>query len=108
LRGAGEKALRISYETGKGISVASHQLDVFLFAPGSDAYLGRLCSYNACPKGKPDCFVPGCGAIPFNQQFSAFSPRSDLLAGAEAAMLYRRGVGRLRSALDLPVPGQEP
>jgi hypothetical protein len=29
-------------------------------------------------------------------------PRADLLAPAQHAMLYRRGVGRLRSALDLP------
>lgn len=104
LRQAGEKALRVAYETGTGISTASHQLDVFLFAPGSDAYLGRLCSYNQCPKGKPDCFVPGCGAIPFNRHFPAFTPRPDLLASVEASMLYRRGSGRLRSALDLPVP----
>jgi hypothetical protein len=31
-----------------------------------------------------------------------FVPRADLLAPAQYATLYRRGVGRLRSALDLP------
>jgi hypothetical protein len=99
LRRAGHHALREAYETGAGTSVASHQLDVFLFEPGSDRYLGRLCSFNQCPKGKRDCLVPGCGAVPFNKRVADFEPRSDLLASH--AMLYQRGVGRLRSALDL-------
>ena len=104
LRQAGEKALRAAYQAGTSIGVVGHQLDVFLFEPGSDRYLGRLCSFNTCPKDKPDCLVPGCGAIPFNKRVVEFTPRADLLAGAGEAMLYRRGVGRLRSALDLPTP----
>jgi hypothetical protein len=104
LRQAGDKALRAAYEKGTGISVAGHQLDVFLFEPGSDHYLGRLCSFNRCPKDKPDCIVPGCGAIPFNKRIVEFTPRADLLAGAGETMLYRRDIGRLRSALDLPTP----
>ena len=54
------------------------------------------------PKGKPACLVPGCGAIPFNQQVEEFVAHADLLAPANHAMLYQRGAGRLRSALDLP------
>ena len=107
LRQVGVKALRAAYEEGAGISVVGHQLDVFLFEPGSDAYLGRLCSYSRCPKDKPDCFVPGCGAIPFNKRIAEFVPRPDLLVGAGEAMLYRRGVGLLRSALDLPTPAKD-
>jgi len=84
------------------MSVASHQLDVFLIEPGSDQYLGRLCGFNQCPKGKRDCLVPGCGAIRFNKRVAEFAPHSDLLAPAQSAMLYRRGAGRLRSAIDLP------
>src|SRR5271167_1450485 len=61
LRKAGENALRAAYEEGTGISVVGQQLDVFLFEPDSDRYLGRLCSFNDCPKDKPDCMVPGCG-----------------------------------------------
>src|ERR1700731_1536236 len=63
LRRAATCALRKAYEAGAGMSVASHQLDVFLFEPGSDRYLGRLCSYSECPKGKRDCLVPGCGEV---------------------------------------------
>lgn len=102
LRQAGDRALRRAYESGAGISVANTQVDVFLFEPGTDRYLGRLCKFNTCPKGKIDCLVPGCGAIPFNRRLAEFTPGADLLAPAAWAMLWQRGVGRLRSALDLP------
>lgn len=104
LRRATERALRTAYESDMGMrmGVVGHQLDVFLFEPGSDRYLGRLCSFNQCPKGKRDCLVPGCGAVPFNKRIEEFVPRDDLLAGVDDAMLYRRGLGRIRSALDLP------
>jgi hypothetical protein len=102
LRRAAAQALRAAFERGAGTSVVSQQLDVFMIEPGSDRYLGRLCSFNACPKGKRECLAPGCGAIPFNKVIAEFSPRADLLEPATYAMLYERGVGRLRSALDLP------
>jgi hypothetical protein len=102
LRRAAAQALRAAFERGDETSVVSQQLDVFMIEPGSDRYLGRLCSFNACPKGKRDCLVPGCGAIPFNKVIAEFKPRADLLESARYAMLYERGVGRLRSALDLP------
>ena len=102
LRRAAAQALRAAFERGAGTSVVSQQLDVFLFEPGSDRYLGRLCSFNACPKEKRECLVPGCGETPFNKKVAEFSPRADLLEPARYAMLYERGAGRLRSALDLP------
>ena len=102
LRRAATPALRKAFEAGAGMSVASHQLDVFLFEPGSDRYLGRLCSFSQCPKGKRDCLVPGCGEIPFNKRVDGFEPHDDLLMPSVDAMLYRREAGRLRSALDLP------
>jgi hypothetical protein len=94
--------LRAAFERDAGTSVVSQQLDAFLIEPGSERYLGRLCSFNACPKGKRDCLVPGCGAIPFNKVIAEFKPRADLLEPAQYALLYERGAGRLRSALDLP------
>lgn len=105
LRRAAALALREALEKGTGISVADHQLDVFLIEPGTDNYLGRLCKFSQCPKGKIDCLVPGCGEIAFNKRVADFTPYDDLLAPAEDAMLYRRGVGRVRSALDLPRTG---
>ena len=108
LRRAAATALRTAFEAGAGVSVVSQQLDVFLIEPGSDRYLGRLCYFSQCPKGKPQCLVPGCGAIPFNKRVDGFEPAADLLAPAGHAMLYRRGVGRLRSALDLPTVAESP
>jgi hypothetical protein len=109
LRSAAERALRAAYEAGTGVSVVGHQLDVFLIEPLSNSYLGRLCSFSECPKDKPACLVPGCGAIAFNKFVTEFAPRADLLASAQYSMLYERGVGRLRSALELPTTvGDEP
>jgi len=54
LRRAGDRALRRAHEADGAMSVVGHQLDVFLFEPGSDRYLGRLCSFNQCPKYRRD------------------------------------------------------
>jgi len=102
LRRAAVIALRKAFEFGAEISVVSHQLDIFLIEPASDRYLGRLCSFSECPKGKLPCLVPGCGTIPFNRRFPEFVPDETLLAPVGDAMLYRGNEGRLRSALDLP------
>lgn len=104
LRRAATRALREAFEAGAGMSVASHQLDVFLLEPGSDRYLGRLCSFSDCPKGKRDCLVPRCGETPFNKRVEGFEPHADLLAPAAYAMLYQRTTGLRRSALYLPAP----
>lgn len=102
VRRARDVALRTAYESGKGPSTANHQVEIFLIEPGTNRYLGRLCNFSACPKDKPECHVPGCGAVPFNKHVDGFVPHTDLLASATYATLYQRGVGRLRSALDLP------
>jgi len=94
--------LRQAFEAGTGINTANHQVEIFLIEPKTDRYLGRLCNFNTCPKGKPQCEVPGCGAIPFNKRVEGFVPYVDLLASARYATLYQRGRGRLRSALELP------
>jgi hypothetical protein len=105
LRRARDHALRKAYDAGKGIYVVGHQVDVFLLEPATNRYLGRLCSFAQCPKGKRECLVPGCGAVPFNQVIPGFQPRDDLLA--RAVMLYERTAGRLRLAVDLPASGRE-
>jgi hypothetical protein len=105
---AANRALSKAFTSGADTSVVPHQLDIFMFDPANDAYLGRLCSFSQCPKGKRDCLAPGCGAIAFNKVIDGFVPRADLLMPAQHAMLYRRGAGRLRSALDLPGVEPEP
>lgn len=72
-----------------------------LIEPGTDRYLRRPCHFATCPKGRRECAVPGCGATSFLRQHDEFAPGDDLLAPARSAMLYRRGEGRLRSALDV-------
>jgi hypothetical protein len=104
IRRARDGALTAAYKAGTGPSTANHQVEIFLIEPGTDRYLGRLCNFNTCPKGKLDCATPGCGEIAFNKVVDGFEPYPDLLAAASYATLYRRGQGRLRSALDLPGP----
>lgn len=102
LRRALARSLTAAFHAGMGVSMPANRVDVFLFEPGSDRYLGRLCRYSTCPKGKLDCLVPGCGTIPFNKVVEGFRPHADIVATAGDTMLYERGRGRLRSALDLP------
>ena len=49
---AANRALSKAFASGADTSVVPHQLDIFMFDPANDAYLGRLCSFNQCPKGK--------------------------------------------------------
>ena len=108
LRRAKAAALRREHEQQPDFGVADHQVDVFLFEPGTDAYLGRLCNFNRCPKGRPECTVPGCGTVPFMRHFADFSVWSDILADADKATLYTRDGGILRSALTLAEPLDAP
>jgi len=72
----------------KNIGVAHHQVEMFLMEPGTDRYLGRLCCFGACPKGKPDCLVPGCGSVKFLKQHSGFVLHRDALAVGRTLLLY--------------------
>ncbi|MEI4233234.1 MULTISPECIES: hypothetical protein [Roseovarius] len=108
LRRAKAAALRREHEQQPDFGVADHQIDIFLFEPGTDAYLGRLCNFNRCPKGRPECTVPGCGTVPFMRQFADFSVWPDILSGADNATLYTRDGGIQRSALTLAEPLDAP
>jgi hypothetical protein len=72
------------------IGVAHHQIDVFLLEPGTNRYLGRLCIFGQCPKGKPECRVPGCGETLFLQQHEGFRLRPDALAAERISILFER------------------
>lgn len=101
MRAAKGKALRKLYKQ-VGFSVADHQVDAFLLEPGSDRYLGRLCGYNLCPKGKADCGAPGCGATQFLKQHEGFLWRPDSLTGA--VILFDRATNCSARAADLTLP----
>mgnify|MGYP005870273893 CR=1 FL=1 len=108
LRRAKVAALRAEHEKQRDFGTADHQVDVFLFEPRTDTYLGRLCNFNRCPKSRPECAAPGCGATPFMRQFPDFEVRADILANVEKATLYTRADGILRSAFSLPEPIEDP
>jgi hypothetical protein len=87
LQNARSRALNELFDR-EGIGVAHHQVDVFFLAPGTDRYLGRLCWYGTCPKGKPECRVPGCGASPFLRQHEDFTLPSGTLRGDRMIVLH--------------------
>lgn len=72
------------------IGVAHHQVEMFILEPGTNRYLGTLCGFGHCPRGKPECAVAGCGATPFLRQNEGFTFRSDALASERAVVLYDR------------------
>jgi hypothetical protein len=84
-----------------GIGVAHHQVDIFLFGKGWNDYLGRLCTYAQCPKGKVECLTPGCGREPFLKQHEGFVLEPGALAVDRAVPLFKRSSGFLRRACDL-------
>ena len=84
-----------------GIGVAHHQVDIFLFGKGWNDYLGRLCTYAQCPKGKVECLTPGCGREPFLKQHEGFVLEPGALAVDRAVPLFERSSGFLRRACDL-------
>ena len=103
LRRRSAAALRELMERRR-IGVAAHQVDIFILEPGTDRYLGRLCSFNACPKGKRECLVPGCGDAPFLRQHEEFEWWADTLAPGRAVRLFDRASGTVATAAELPLP----
>jgi hypothetical protein len=88
-----------------GIGVAHHQVDVFLFGKSWNDYVGRLCPFGQCPKGKRECLTPGCGREPFLKQHEDFVLEPGALGADRSVPLYERGSGFLRRACDLePTP----
>jgi len=72
------------------IGVAHHQVDVFLLEPGSNRYLGRLCGFGTCPKGKRECRVEGCGRSRLLKQHEDFVFYADALDEDKVVRLYVR------------------
>lgn len=88
LRIARSRALvRLCAETD--IGVAHHQVDVFILDLNGK-YLGRLCRFNCCPKGKPECEVKDCGKVLFLQQHEGFRFAADALTSGRIKVLYER------------------
>jgi hypothetical protein len=75
----------------KQIGIAHHQIEIFIFAPDNNQYIGRLCIFNECQKeGKKECRVPGCGEILFVKKIEGFTLYDDALAAEKSILLYQR------------------
>ena len=106
LRKARSRALNRLMEERR-IGVAHHQVEAFIMEPGTDRYLGRLCTFGQCPKpGKRDCFVPDCGKYPFLQQIEKFRLYKNALDQSVCLFDRSRG-GVVRHAEDLPQVGSK-
>ena len=103
LRRAKDVVLRDLQES-RHSSVAPHQTDVFVIEPGTDRYLGRLCNFDRCPKGKPECRAEACGAMGHLKQYDGFRWRPDSLAPDRSVRLFDRATGQCRLAAELPLP----
>ena len=93
LRKAAVRALQTLGEE-KNIGVAHHQADVFIFDAEKSRYLGRLCEFNACPKGKAKCRVPGCGATKHLQKHEGFVFKYAALEPNRSVLLFDRSAAR--------------
>lgn len=102
LRRMRARALRTLWDEAS-IGIASHQVDVFIIEPVTDRYLGRLCDFNSCPKGKVECRVPGCGEVTLLRQHEGFRWRSESLAEDSSVRLFDRAANLHRRAADLPL-----
>jgi len=89
-RARGQALNRLLAEKDAG--VAHHQVDVFLLEPDTDRFLGHLCNFGVCPKGKPECRARNCGAVPFLQRFDKFVFRRDALAADRSIVLLDRSI----------------
>jgi hypothetical protein len=85
-----------------GPRAAHHQVDVFLLDFATDTYLGGLCWFASCPKGKPECRVPGCGETQLLRQHEDFVFADDSLI--DAVIPFDRQSGFRLLATQLP-PG---
>lgn len=72
------------------IGVAHHQIDILVIEPKTNRYLGRLCVFGSCPKGKDKCRVPRCGEYRFLQQHEGFKFESKDLDDETNVVLFER------------------
>ncbi|HOO57250.1 MAG TPA: hypothetical protein PLN69_10530 [bacterium] len=89
LQKARGQALNRLFEV-ENIGVAHHQVEVFVMEPETDHFLGNLCGYAKCPKGKPDCRVEGCGDVKHLQKHEDFNLDKNALSPDRTRILFER------------------
>jgi len=86
---------------------APHQIDVFIMDADSGRFVGNLCCFKDCPKGKPDCWVEGCGNPPHLKLYNNFKLQLSALSPTKSVVLYEseesgspHRIERLRAVVD--------
>lgn len=74
----------------EGINVAHHQVEVCLMEQGTGKFIGFLCNFTKCPKGKPGCFVDGCGKPLYLKLYEDFKFDAHALSAGRARVLFER------------------
>ncbi|MDB5409374.1 MAG: hypothetical protein JWL84_4286 [Rhodospirillales bacterium] len=105
LNRARSRAVRRLYDE-TGVGVAHHQVEIFVLRASAGDYLGRLCTFGECPKGKRECLVPGCGRDAFLRQHVDFVFWRQTLDEDRIMLLYDRREGIVRRAADTPAEGR--
>lgn len=77
----------------KNIGVAHHQVDIFVMEPKTDRYLGRLCIFGSCPRGKDACRIAGCGEPKFLRRHEGFTFETRNLDNDAGVVLFERHTG---------------
>lgn len=102
LRRTFAKVLQDATARGVPHGMADHFLSAVVYDAQTQAYLGFACTYSTCPKGKPGCEVPGCGAVRLLRQFHDYDHSDAEADRLRAHILFRRGQGIVARAVDLP------
>jgi len=64
MRRALAQSLNDAFQAGLGVSITAHQVDVFLFEPGSDRYLGRLATIISAQRASATVSFPAAARFP--------------------------------------------
>lgn len=77
-------------EKDLNITFAHHQIELFCFDK-TDSYMGRICQFKVCPKqGKEECWIPGCGHIPFIKIMQDFKLNPSALNSENSIFLFSK------------------
>lgn len=88
------------------LSIAHHTFCLHLVDASEHRYLGMVCHYSQCPKHKPACAVPGCGAHKFVQILPWFRLKPERLDAFNSQILFRReGFGEGAADANMPAKG---
>ncbi len=90
MRKAASSTVNDLVASGIHFNLAHHHFSIHLVDHASNRYLGMVCHYSQCPKHKPECQVPGCGADKFVQILPWFKFKPERLNSHNSLVLFER------------------